>query len=102
MSTLYDEIQQVAALYPQRRSAILPALRLAQEAHGGWLPPEAFRYLTSHGALDEDHMRFLEQLLNRLDDPVDRQAVTVMANDIFDLFADVFAGIAMEQPHELA
>jgi NADH-quinone oxidoreductase E subunit len=29
--------------YPDRRSAILPALRLAQEEHGGWLPPEAFR-----------------------------------------------------------
>ena len=42
MSTLYDEIQQVAALYPQRRSAVIPALRLAQEAHGGWLPPVAF------------------------------------------------------------
>jgi len=39
---LYDEIQQVADQYPVRRSAILPALRLAQERYG-WLPPEAFR-----------------------------------------------------------
>jgi NADH-quinone oxidoreductase subunit E len=39
---LYDEIQEVAALYPVRRSAILPALRLAQERYG-WLPPQAFR-----------------------------------------------------------
>jgi NADH-quinone oxidoreductase subunit E len=37
-----DEIRQVAAQYPQTRSAILPALRIAQERHGGWLPPEAF------------------------------------------------------------
>ena len=43
MSALTDEIQQVAAQYPQRRSAVIPALRLAQEAHGGWLPPAAFR-----------------------------------------------------------
>jgi NADH-quinone oxidoreductase subunit E len=28
--------------YPDRRSAVLPALRAAQERHG-WLPPEAFR-----------------------------------------------------------
>jgi NADH-quinone oxidoreductase E subunit len=41
--TLYDAIQKVAAQYPDRRSAIMPALRLAQEEHGGWLPPEAFR-----------------------------------------------------------
>jgi NADH-quinone oxidoreductase subunit E len=40
--TLYDEIQELAARYPQRRSAVMPALRLAQERHG-WLPPEAFR-----------------------------------------------------------
>jgi NADH-quinone oxidoreductase E subunit len=26
-----------------RRSAIMPALHLAQEHYGGWLPPEAFR-----------------------------------------------------------
>ena len=33
----------VVSEYPERRSAILPALRLAQEEHGGWLPPEAIR-----------------------------------------------------------
>ena len=38
---LADEIREVAAQYPDSRSAILPALRLAQERHG-WLPPEAF------------------------------------------------------------
>ena len=31
----------MAADYPESRSAILPALRMAQEEHGGWLPPEA-------------------------------------------------------------
>ena len=40
--SLADEIKRVAKQYPQSRSAILPALRLAQERHGGWLPPEAF------------------------------------------------------------
>ena len=40
MSSLYEQIQAVAAQYPESRSAILPALRLAQERHG-WLSPEA-------------------------------------------------------------
>jgi NADH-quinone oxidoreductase E subunit len=40
---MIDEIREVAAQYPESRSAILPALRIAQERHGGWLPPEAFR-----------------------------------------------------------
>ena len=42
MTELHDEIRALAAQYPESRSAILPALRLAQERHG-WLPPEAFR-----------------------------------------------------------
>jgi NADH-quinone oxidoreductase subunit E len=42
MTDLYEEIQAVADQYPVRRSAVIPALRLAQERHG-WLPPEAFR-----------------------------------------------------------
>src|SRR5205823_10505142 len=36
-------IDAIATEYPERRSAILPALRLAQEEHEGWLPPEAIR-----------------------------------------------------------
>jgi NADH-quinone oxidoreductase subunit E len=41
-AALYAEVQKLRKLYPQRRSAVLPALRLAQEEHG-WLPPEALR-----------------------------------------------------------
>jgi NADH-quinone oxidoreductase E subunit len=40
--SLAEEIQDLAAGYPERRSAILPALRLAQEQHG-WLSPQALR-----------------------------------------------------------
>jgi NADH-quinone oxidoreductase subunit E len=40
MSELATQIREAAARYPDRRSAILPSLRLAQERYG-WLPPEA-------------------------------------------------------------
>jgi NADH-quinone oxidoreductase subunit E len=40
VSELAAEIREAAARYPDRRSAILPALRLAQERHG-WLSPQA-------------------------------------------------------------
>ena len=43
MTTFYDEVQEIKAQYPEERSAVLPALRLAQERHGGWLPPEALQ-----------------------------------------------------------
>ena len=38
---LYDRIQDVIALYPERKSAVIPALRLAQEQYG-WLSEQAF------------------------------------------------------------
>ncbi|MDE8653917.1 AMP-binding protein [Novosphingobium album (ex Liu et al. 2023)] len=66
------------------------------------LPAEAFTYLTSHGALDQEHMRFFADLVNGLPDPDDRAAITAMAREMFALFGKVFAGIAMEQAHALA
>ena len=39
---LYDEIQELAAQYPVRRSAIMPALHAAQKQYG-WLSPEALQ-----------------------------------------------------------
>lgn len=41
--TLREEIREVVKAYPEPRSAIIPALRLAQERHGGWLPEAALR-----------------------------------------------------------
>ena len=37
------EVRAIAEQYPESRSAVMPALRIAQERHGGWLPQEAFR-----------------------------------------------------------
>ena len=39
---MIEEIQKLAKEYPSSKSAVLPALRYAQEQHGGWLPREAF------------------------------------------------------------
>jgi NADH-quinone oxidoreductase subunit E len=41
--TLEREVGKLVKLYPDRRSAVLPALRIAQDEHDGWLPPEALR-----------------------------------------------------------
>ena len=42
MTEFAEAVRKLAAQYPDTRSAIMPAIRLAQEEHGGWLPPEAF------------------------------------------------------------
>ncbi|HZT92834.1 MAG TPA: NAD(P)H-dependent oxidoreductase subunit E [Gaiellaceae bacterium] len=50
-SSLYDRIQAERAKYPPgSHSAVLPALRLAQEEHG-WLSPDVIREVAD--ALDE-------------------------------------------------
>ncbi len=58
------------------------------------LPETAFRYLTSHGSVDQEHIRFLEDLIDRLDDADDQAAVTHAAGMFFRLYGDVFRSIA--------
>ena len=41
MSSLQDEIREAAAPYPDKESAVMSGLRMAQHEYGGWLPPEA-------------------------------------------------------------
>jgi NADH-quinone oxidoreductase subunit E len=39
--SLRDEILEAAEPYPDKKSAVMSGLRLAQRQYGGWLPPEA-------------------------------------------------------------
>ena len=41
--TVAAEIQKIRKRYPDSLSAVMPALRLAQEENGGWLSPDAIR-----------------------------------------------------------
>jgi len=66
------------------------------------LPPAAFTYLTSHGALDQSHLRFLAELVNELDNDAERHSIITMAQEIFGLFGAMFAAIEMEPVHALA
>lgn len=62
------------------------------------LPQTAFTYLYSHGALDIEHLKFFEQLVNKVTDPDDQAAIIEVAQNTFRLFANVMRGI----PHERA
>ena len=57
------------------------------------LPDTAFSYLTSHGSLDISHMQTFEILMNKLEDPDDKQAVIHMANLIYPLYGQVFKNL---------
>lgn len=57
------------------------------------LGPECFSYLTSHGALDMEHLDFFEKLMNEVDDPADQAAIIEVARAIFVRFAAMFRSI---------
>jgi long-chain acyl-CoA synthetase len=60
------------------------------------LPQNAFTYLYSHGALDIEHMKFFEQLVDKITDSADQAAIIEVAQNTFRLFANVLRAI----PHE--
>lgn len=57
------------------------------------LPPTAFRYLRSHGHLDQEHVQHLAGILQQLHDPEDRAAVRQCARTMYWLYGQVFRGI---------
>lgn len=66
--------------------------RLAQEKLG--LPDAAFRYLRSHGALDQEHVAFFRTLIDRLAEPADVDAIVHVANRVYRLYGDVLQSAA--------
>jgi pyrroloquinoline quinone (PQQ) biosynthesis protein C len=76
------------------------SVRVATEAAGNLrrnlaLPAQAFSYLTSHGALDQSHMDFYRNLVNRLEDPADQAAVIHCARRFYRLYGDVFRSLPL-------
>ena len=61
------------------------------------LPKKAFSYLYSHGALDQDHVKFFENLMNRITDRQDQDLVVHSAQVFFRLYADIFRELGNEQ-----
>lgn len=57
------------------------------------LGPQCFSYLTSHGALDQEHLVFFQKLMDEVADPADQAAIIEVAGGVFTLFAGVFAAI---------
>jgi len=110
VSYAYDMIRRVnpvgffGMVYVLEGTSVLLATRAAQtlERELG-LPNEAFTYLTSHGSIDQEHVVFLQQLLDRLDDDADRAGVVHAARRFFYLYARIFRTLpdrqaAMERP----
>ncbi len=71
------------------------------------LPDEAFSYLYSHGALDQEHFEFFRNLMNDITGPDDQQAIIDAARVVYRLYGDMLHNIPLpaklrEQHHEAA
>lgn len=75
------------------------ALRAADRIQAGLdLPDAAFGYLRSHGTLDVQHTSDYAALVDRLDDPDDRDAVVHGARIFYRLYGDVFRDLPLPAP----
>lgn len=71
------------------------------------LPNQAFSYLYSHGALDQDHFEFFRNLMDGITDSDDQQAVIEAARVVYRLYGDMLHSIPLpatrkERQHEAA
>ncbi|MCL1480436.1 MAG: AMP-binding protein [Marinobacter sp.] len=71
------------------------------------LPNQAFSYLYSHGALDQEHFEFFRNLMDGITDPTDQQAIIDSARVVYRLYGDMLHSIPLpvtrkEQQHEVA
>ena len=69
-----------AALATRAAKAIAAALEL---------PPAAFTYLTSHGTLDQEHVRFFQRLVDGLSRE-ELEHVVHVASRVYRLYGDIF------------
>jgi NADH-quinone oxidoreductase subunit E len=79
--TLVEQIREIAGRYPDTRSAILPALHLAQERNDGWLPPQALEKVGTALGVTPAYCQAVASFYDMLHlEPVGRHLVEVCTN----------------------
>jgi NADH-quinone oxidoreductase subunit E len=81
LSDFVAEVQRLKARYPHGRSAIMGALRLAQERHNGWLPAEALQEVAEAMELTPAQVEAVATFYDMYNlEPVGRHLVEVCTN----------------------
>jgi NADH-quinone oxidoreductase subunit E len=81
VTELVAEIREIAAQYPEARSAILPALHLAQKRNDGWLPPQALEEVGRALGVTPAYVQSVASFYDMLHlEPVGRHLVEVCTN----------------------
>lgn len=66
------------------------------------LPRKAFTYLTSHGALDIEHVKFFEDLVNQVTDVKDQADIIYAAKQFYALYKGVYDSVLNSSALSLA
>jgi len=105
----YDSIQRISPLAFFGMVNVLEgtSINLADRAaekiqHVLGLPATAFSYLRSHGALDQEHIKFYEGLMNRITDPQEQRIIIHAAKAFYRLYGDLFRSLAPQQAQQIA
>jgi len=79
--TLEAKIRKLGTQYPDSRTAILPALRLAQEQNGGWLTLESFELVGDALELTPAYCQAVASFYDMFHQaPVGRHSIEVCTN----------------------
>jgi NADH-quinone oxidoreductase E subunit len=74
-------VERIKTRYPDGRSAIMGALRLAQERHDGWLPPEALEEVADAVGVSAAHVEAVASFYDQYNlEPAGRHIVEVCTN----------------------
>lgn len=60
------------------------------------LPRNAFTYLYSHGSLDLEHVKFFENLMNKIDDEQEQALIIHTCKMFYHLYGDIFRSLSPE------
>lgn len=73
------------------------ALAVAEQLHIQLgLPKQTMSYLTSHGELDQDHLKFFAGLMDKITQEQDQQAIIHAAKMVYGLYGDMLRELTME------
>lgn len=61
------------------------------------LPNSAFTYLTSHGSLDLEHVKFFENLMNRITESTEQNQIVHCAKMFYHLYGNIFRSLHPDQ-----
>lgn len=64
------------------------------------LPAHAFSYLRSHGALDQDHVKFFQELMAKVTDQEEQDIIVASAKRFYKLYGDIFR--TLHRDHQVA